>query len=109
MHAKDLEAQLAEAKLKQEQQVHFACFDRPHDQATALHMCSQLTLVELQVSKALEEKATEFLQQIQIMKATEVELKKQLDSYGSKFEEFQETLTKSNEVRISVCKHFIIL
>lgn len=52
-----------------------------------------------QVSKALEEKASEFLQQIQLMKATENELKSQLDSYGSKFEEFQGTLTKSNEVR----------
>mmetsp|Transcript_30007 Transcript_30007/g.77560 ORF Transcript_30007/g.77560 Transcript_30007/m.77560 type:complete len:359 (+) Transcript_30007:235-1311(+) len=70
LHAKDLENQLAEAKLKQEQQV----------------------------SKALEEKASEFLQQIQLMKATENELKSQLDSYGSKFEEFQGTLTKSNEV-----------
>jgi len=70
IHAKDLECQLADAKLKQEQQM----------------------------SKALEEKASEFLQQIQLMRATETELRKQLESYGSKFGEFQEALTKSNQV-----------
>jgi hypothetical protein len=51
------------------------------------------------MSKALEEKASEFLQQIQLMRATETELRKQLESYGSKFGEFQEALTKSNQAR----------
>mmetsp|Transcript_14421 Transcript_14421/g.34149 ORF Transcript_14421/g.34149 Transcript_14421/m.34149 type:complete len:294 (-) Transcript_14421:133-1014(-) len=70
LHAKDLEVQLAEAKLKQQQE---AC-------------------------GALEAKAQHFAQQIEVMKQTEDGLRQQLDTYGTKFQEFQETLTQSNEV-----------
>jgi len=70
LHAKGLEVQLAEAKLEQ----------------------------QVQAAAQMEMKASQFSQQIEIMRETEQELRKQLDSYGEKFKEFQETLQMSNDV-----------
>ena len=72
LQAKDLEIKLAEAKLEQ----------------------------QVQASAQMELKASQFSQQIEVMRETEKELRNQLDSYGEKFKEFQETLQMSNEVWI---------
>ena len=46
----------------------------------------------------LEAKCQSLVQQLELHKATEKELRKQLDSSLGRFSEFQEALTQSNEV-----------
>lgn len=70
MKAKDLERQLLEAKLKQQ--------------------------ADIALQEAL--KAQAYKEQIASMVKTEGELRNQLSLYAEKFEQFQDTLTKSNDV-----------
>lgn len=46
----------------------------------------------------LEQQARNYILQIERMQSTEVELRKQLEANGEKYQEFQELITKSNEV-----------
>lgn len=70
MKAKDLERQLLEAKLKQQ--------------------------ADIALQEAL--KAQAYKEQIASLAKTENELRNQLSLYAEKFEQFQDTLTKSNDV-----------
>ena len=70
MKAKDLERQLLEAKLKQQ--------------------------ADIALQEAL--KAQAYKEQIASLAKTEGELRNQLSLYAEKFEQFQDTLTKSNDV-----------
>eukprot|EP00742_Colponemidia_sp_Colp-10_P006851 GILJ01007343.1.p1 GENE.GILJ01007343.1~~GILJ01007343.1.p1 ORF type:complete len:394 (+),score=98.93 GILJ01007343.1:36-1217(+) len=70
LRAKDLEQQLVEAKLKQQ--------------------------VELAAQEALKSQA--YKEQLEALSRTEADLRTQLALYADKFEQFQDTLTKSNEV-----------
>eukprot|EP01112_Ceratiomyxa_fruticulosa_P006757 TRINITY_DN1763_c0_g1_i4.p1 TRINITY_DN1763_c0_g1~~TRINITY_DN1763_c0_g1_i4.p1 ORF type:complete len:349 (+),score=85.39 TRINITY_DN1763_c0_g1_i4:243-1289(+) len=70
LKAKELEGQLLEAKLKQQ--------------------------LELTMQEAL--KAQSYKEQLIALNKTEQELRAQLSLYAEKFEQFQETLTKSNDV-----------
>jgi len=70
LHAKDLEKQLEEAKAKHQEEV----------------------------AKQAEAKAAAYSAQAEAQARTEADLREQLALYGDKFEQFKDTLTKSNEI-----------
>ncbi|XP_042151040.1 alpha-taxilin [Oncorhynchus tshawytscha] len=78
---KDLQQQLVDAKLQQAQELLLESEDRHHREKDFL----------------LKE-AVESQRMCELMKQQEVHLKQQLSLYTEKFEEFQTTLSKSNEV-----------
>ncbi|XP_041759785.2 alpha-taxilin isoform X1 [Coregonus clupeaformis] len=78
---KDLQQQLVDAKLHQAQELLIEAEDRHHREKDFL----------------LKE-AVESQRMCELMKQQEVHLKQQLSLYTEKFEEFQTTLSKSNEV-----------
>eukprot|EP00899_Mesostigma_viride_P001667 jgi/Mesvir1/11500/Mv13852-RA.2 len=53
---------------------------------------------EVEVSKSLEAKCAIFAERFEVSRKSEAELRQQLESYAGKFESFQTTLAKSNEV-----------
>ncbi|KAJ7991834.1 hypothetical protein DPEC_G00287970 [Dallia pectoralis] len=78
---KDLQQQLVDAKLHQAQELLIESEDRHHREKDFL------------LKEALESQ-----RMCELMKQQEVHLKQQLSLYTEKFEEFQTTLSKSNEV-----------